>query len=456
MQKLITKEASKVIAGGIYCCFIGTKFDGHEFINEALKNGASRIYGTKPIEGVINYVQVDDINQTYLDLCKEIYQFDLIKENIKIIGITGTDGKTSTALILSQILNKMGLGASYLGTSGFMIGNNEVENIGLTTPFAEDLYRYLQTSYQNGVKYFVMEVSSHALEQNRLGDLLFDGVVLTNLTPEHLDFHKDMESYKQAKLKILDKVKEGGVKVVNADDIYFNDVSKQDDVISFSCDLNKANYQVGCVSANLDGNKFYINHRLINSNLIGEFNIYNLTAVLVLLEQLGIDYTPYLNEIKQITVDGRMEVTRLANNNKVIIDFAHTPDSIKKVLKLVRNNTKGRVFVVNGCAGERDTTKRATIGSIMDKYCDGIILTEDDPRSESVSDINNQIKQGIGDPNKVREIEDRVSAIRFGLSNLANDDVLVLLGKGGQKVQYKKEGTVPYIEQEVVNSLIGR
>ena len=150
-----------------------------------------------------------------------------------------------------------------------MIANNEVENIGLTTPFAEDLYRYLQTSYQNGVKYFVMEVSSHALEQNRLGDLLFDGVILTNLTPEHLDFHKDMESYKQAKLKILDKVKEGGVKIVNADDIYFNDVSKQDDVISFSCNLNKANYQVGCVSANLDGTKFYINHRLIDSNLIG-------------------------------------------------------------------------------------------------------------------------------------------------------------------------------------------
>lgn len=456
MKKLITKDARQVTPGMIFCCFEGSKFDGHDFINQAIENGASAIYGTKDITGIDIYHQVDDINKTYTTLAQNLYDFETIKENMQFVGITGTDGKTTSALLLTQILN-MHSSAAYLGTSGFIVGNKTLAYEGLTTPFAEDLYMYIKQAYDFGCRYFVMEVSSHALDQNRLGNsdnFNFAGVIMTNLTPEHLDYHHDMEQYLAAKLKILNYTNSNSKIVVNADDKYFYKTSLDKNIISYSCDLHKANYQVGVVSCDINGMHFYINHQEIYSNLIGEFNIYNLAGALILCQELGVNINDIKPMLNNLTIPGRMEVVRLKDNKNVIIDFAHTPDSIKKVLSLLKNSSDGRLIVVNGCAGERDSIKRPVIGKIMQQYCDLIILTTDDPRSERVEDINASIKSQMDNLNNVVEINDRVQAIEYGLKNLKANDVLVCLGKGGQNVQYMPEGVVNYSEQQVVSNLI--
>lgn len=457
MSKLITKDSRLVEPGSIYCCFPGQHVDGHDYINQALEKGAVKIYGTKNISGIENYIQVEDINQTYTKLAQELYGYNDIKDKIKLIGITGTDGKTSTAYLINQILN-LYTKSSYLGTSGFIIGNQEGEYLGLTTPFAEDFYRYVKESYESGCEYLVMEVSSHALDQQRLGNpssINFAGIVFTNLTPEHLDFHRDMESYLQAKLKLLEYCNSDSVVVCNGDDYNFQPIAVNSEVDGFSLHQVNTKHQVEVIKSDLTGIEFKLDDQLIISNLIGEFNIYNLVSALLMINNLGFDITKQLEAIKNITVDGRMEQYQLPNGGLVIIDFAHTPDSIKKVLELVKEKCKGQLIVVNGCAGERDSSKRPTIGTIMDTYCDHIFLTTDDPRSEGTYNINQQIKQGITNLDKVVEEEDRALAIKEAISLCKNNDVVLLLGKGGQTVQYMQEGAVEYIEQQVLKKMIG-
>lgn len=457
MSKLITKDSRLVEPGSIYCCFPGQHVDGHDYINQAIEKGAAKIYGTKNISGIDHYIQVEDINQTYTKLAQELYGYNDIKDKIKLIGITGTDGKTSTAYLINRILN-LYTKSAYLGTSGFVIGNQEGEYLGLTTPFAEDFYRYVKESYELGCEYLVMEVSSHALEQQRLGNpssINFAGIVFTNLTPEHLDFHHDMESYLQAKLKLLEYCNSDSVVVCNGDDYNFQPIAVNSEVDGFSLHQVNTKHQVEVIKSDLTGIEFKLDGQLIISNLIGEFNIYNLVSALLMINNLGFDITKQLEAIKTITVDGRMEQYQLPNGGLAIIDFAHTPDSIKKVLELVKEKCQGQVIVVNGCAGERDSSKRPTIGTIMDTYCDYIFLTTDDPRSEGTYNINQQIKQGITNLDKVVEEEDRALAIKEAISLCNNNDVVLLLGKGGQAVQYMQEGAVEYIEQQVLQKMIG-
>ncbi len=455
MEKMISKNAQQISKDGIYCCFIGTKHDGHDYLDIALNNGAKTIYGTKDIIGIDNYIKVDDINKTYINLCQDIYQYHHIKDKIKIIGITGTDGKTSSALLLKDLISKT-TNCAYIGTSGFIINDQVIENIGLTTPFAEDLYRYFYYAYQQKCQYIVMEISSHSLVQQRFGDknqFYLNGVIITNLTHEHLDYHHDINNYLQAKLQILNYIDDQSSVVINADDPYFYKTSLHDKYISYSLLASKANYQITNIDNTLDGSLFYINNFKIQTNLIGLFNVYNLTGVLLLLHLLGFNNKKHLSYLQQLSIKGRMETYTL-NDNKIIIDFAHTPDSIKKVLALLKSQTPGKLIVVNGCAGERDQSKRPIIGQIMEQYCDTIILTEDDPRSEKVSDINKMIMKDIKAYDKVVMIEKRIDAIKYGFDLLTHNDTLVLLGKGGQEYQCFATGKEPYEEQQVVAKLI--
>ena len=446
-----TKIVDKIDKNSSYFCFKGLKNDGHDFIDEAIKKGCKLIYGTKDLK-IKNYVKVNNIEEEYVKACQKFYHFS--ENKMKFIGITGTDGKTSCALIISKLLSCKEK-VAYLGTSGFLINNQKIKDYSMTTPFAEDLYEAIEIANQKKCKYFVMEVSSHALEQNRLGkNFKFEHVIFTNLTSEHLDFHHTIEIYLNAKKKILNHVLEENV-IINGDDKYFKSFITNKMLTYGYQKENK--YQIKEVDLNIINTKFkYLNDNKITTiemNLIAEFNVYNMLASIICIKSLGYNINDFKEEIKTINIEGRLEKYYNKNKPLVIIDFAHTPEAIEKVLKFIKEFNLKKMVIVNGCAGERDTIKRPIIGLIMEKYCDEIILTTDDPRFEDVCEINKQIKKEM--KKEPIEIIDRKEAIKYGLKITPKEGVLILLGKGGQNVQYIKDKKVKYSEQETLKELLG-
>ena len=451
----ITKSTQEIVENTAYFCFIGEKIDGHDLIEEAFEKGAVKVFGTKKKE-YKNYIQVEDINEKFIEEAKRINKFEI--NNLKFIGITGTDGKTSTALLIHKIFNKISK-CAYLGTSGFIIGEEEVEYNGMTTPFADELYSSFGRAQKEGCEYFVMEVSSHALEQRRLGKFLFDAIVMTNLTNEHLDFHKTMNNYLKSKLKILDLVKSNGIKIVNIDDQYFNYLKEDTEIISIS-ENEEATFKLENIKLSINNTKFCLIKEnieyFIETKLLAKFNVYNLTCAIAVINSFGIKIEEIIPLVKELSVEGRMEIVKNVDFADVIIDFAHTPDSVEKILKYINSlkNTNQKIYIVNGSAGERDRIKRPLIGKIMNDNSDVIILTEDDPRGEKVSNINKDIIAGINDT-KYLEINVRSEAIEYAIENANKEDIIILLGKGGQKKMYYENETIEYVEKDILDKILG-
>ncbi len=454
----ITKNTNEIKPGTIYCCFKGAKFNGHDFIGEAFAMGAEYVIGSEDHD-VKNYIKVENVNTEMANLAKRIYGFS--QDMMKFIGITGTDGKTSTALIITEILNRI-TKASYLGTSGLFVNGSEVDYNGMTTPFADELYRNFNTAKKAKSEYFVMEVSSHSLEQKRAEGLNYDVAVFTNLTNEHIDFHKTMENYYLAKAKLFNLINENGTAVINIDSEYgmrlANEVSNVNLIKIGKSEM--ADFKIQNIKETLSGTEFELVidekvHR-VQSKLLVEFNVYNLTEAIAVLYSCGYDLDQVISLASDFVVPGRMELIvndKLAN---VIIDFAHTPDSILKIMQFVEKvKHDQRVYVIMGSAGERDSSKRPTMGTNAARGADVLILTEDDPRSEQVADINRDLMRDL-DLTKIEvlEIEDRPSAIKYALTNAQNNDIIVMLGKGGQKKMYYDGYTTQYIEREITEQTI--
>lgn len=455
----ITKRTDNITKNCIYCCFKGAKFNGHDFIKEALANGAKYVIGTEKHD-IDNYYQVEDVNAQMALLAQKIYNFS--QDKLNYYAITGTDGKTSTALIMTEILNTLNEPSSYLGTSGLFINGNEVDYNGMTTPFADELYRNFELAYNAKSKNFVMEVSSHSLEQERAYGLKYDVAIFTNLTSEHIDFHKTMENYYQAKAKLFDLLTPNGVGIINIDSEYGKRLydERQDlNVISIGKNPN-ADYVISNVNESFNGTSFTLTNKdktfEINTKLLVEFNVYNLTEAIVALVSRGYDIDEIIKAANNFVVPGRMELMVNEQVANVIIDFAHTPDSIFKIMEFVAKvKTNQKVYVVTGSAGERDSSKRPEMGKNAAHGADVLILTEDDPRSESVSSINQDLKVEI-DQNKIQllEIENRPAAIKYALTNAQNNDIIILLGKGGQKKMYYDGYTTQYIEKKITEEKI--
>ncbi len=455
----ITKNTNNIKDGSAYFCFKGEKFNGHDFIEEAFAKGASYVFGTQEHSNP-NYIQVTNINQEMALIAQKVFKFK--QEMMKFIAITGTDGKTSTALIISEILNKV-TKASYLGTSGLFINGEENDYNGMTTPFADELYQNFATAKANESEYFVMEASSHSLEQERAFGLKYNAAIFTNLTSEHIDFHKTMENYYQAKAKLFDLLTDDGFGIINIDSEYgmrlYNE--KKADIKVYSVGLNsEADYKITNIKESLTGTTFELTYNqktyVVKTKLLVEFNVYNLTQAIACLHQSGYQLEQIIELADNFVVPGRMELIRNEKVANVIIDFAHTPDSIYKIMNFVdKVKTNEQVFVLTGTAGERDSQKRPEMGKNAAHGADVLILTEDDPRSESVTAINQDLKKGI-DLKTVRvvEIENRKEAIKYALTNAKNNDIIVMLGKGGQKKMYYDGYTTQYIEREITEELI--
>ncbi len=456
MDKIIgiTKNSKEVKPGYAYFCFEGNAFSGYDFIEEAIANGAVKIVGQKDIKLDI-YEKVTDVNTAMVEYGKKIY--DNPQDEFRLIGVTGTDGKTSTAILIDNIINQLSSSA-YLGTSGFWVKRNEIEYTDFTTPFADKLFKYFNITKNHKVKNFVMEVSSHALEQKRLGDIELDVAIFTNLSSEHLDFHKTLENYFEAKKKIFSMLKSSGYGIINSDDKYaskIKSVIKTNKLYTISTMDQGADYFISNIILGINGTEFDLIVKdvtyKIKTLLLAKFNVYNLVEAIACVHQLGYKINDIIACVGNITVPGRLEVIS-KNDRTVIIDFAHTPKAIAKVMSFINDLNHGqKVWVITGSAGGRDHQKRAKMGEYAAQYADYLILTEDDPRSEDVNEISKQIKLGIKNKKcQISEITNRKEAIKYALENSNPNDVIVLFGKGTMKYMYYDGYKESYNEKKTV------
>lgn len=428
-------DSRKVVKGDTFISLT----DNEEYIKDAINRGASKIICKNGIYNV-NTINVDD-PRLYL----EKYLDDLYKEKfnqIKIIGITGTNGKTTSSYLLWQILNKLDIKCGYIGTIGFYI-KDKIRNLNNTTPDMLDLYNMINECIDNECSYVVMEISSQALSYNRIGRLLFDYAVFTNLTEDHLDYHKDIKSYALAKQKLFYHVKNKAI--INYDDInkyYFMlDINDNIEYGFDGGDYHITEYSLGSIS------KFRLNNKLYITNLIGKYNIYNLLISIIILDLENIIYNKdILKELKY--PDGRMDIIKY-RNNKIIIDYAHTPDGVRNVISTVKELNSNKIITILGCGGDRDSSKRSIMGAISTSLSDYVVFTNDNPRHENELSIIDDIIQNI-DTDNYEIITNREKAIIKGIQMLGENDILLVLGKGHEDYQIIGDKKLPFSDKETV------
>ena len=450
----ITCNSREVKKGFAFVCINGTNVDGHTFAQSALDSGASVIIAERDL-GIPNQIIVEDTHSIFAIMSAN--WFGCPAEKMHLIGVTGTNGKTSVTYMLKNILENAGHKVGLIGTIQNMIGDRVVESKN-TTPGAYELNSLFSQMYNEGCSYAIMEVSSHALHQRRVCDLVFDVAIFTNLTQDHLDYHITMENYLEAKKMLFKMCKTA---VINRDTPYSDDIIKDLDckVVTYSTDNDSTysakaiKYKPASVEYELVGDNM-LNHIKVNTG--GSFTVYNSMCAVVAAIEAGIDVSVAADAIGKLCgVKGRAEVVPTNRDFTVIIDYAHTPDGLKNILSTFRDCEKNRLIALFGCGGDRDKTKRPIMGNIAVHNADYVIVTSDNPRSEEPMDIINDILEGTEGVNTpIKVIENRVEAIKYAISIAQKDDIIVLAGKGHETYQILKNGTIHLDEREVVNAAL--
>ena len=427
----IKTNSRKIKPGDTFVAIKGFTVDGHDYIEDAIKAGATKIvceHGRYSVETLVVPSTKEWVQKYIVDNYKDEVN------KLRIIGVTGTNGKTTTCFLTYQALKKLGVNAAYMGTIGFYYGDTKYE-LNNTTPEILDLYSYFIEALEQGVTDVVMEVSSHSLCEKRVEGLEFSEVAFTNLTEDHLDYHKTMENYLNAKLLILKQIKKDGLVIVNNDDDYgkYFEVGNYK-TLGYSGDnykiLDYSQTDKGTlISFMVDGKNYEV-----ETNLRSKFNVYNYLTCLALLNNLGFS----IDEIAEVTKSiyppkGRCEQIAV-NGGEAVIDYAHTPDAVDKIISAFLENKKGKVITIVGCGGDRDPLKRPIMGNIASEKSDYVIFTSDNPRTEDPKAILDDIVKGVRKDNYEVEI-DRPTAIRKGLDMIGKNDVLLILGKGHEDYQ---------------------
>lgn len=448
------KYNSKKIEKGDTFIALRTNNDGHKYIEDAIKNGATKIiaeYGNYPVETII-------VDNTKDYLVKYLYDnyYNEIKD-LKLIGITGTNGKTTTSILIHNMLNKLGKKTAYIGTNGFYIGKF-IKELPNTTPEIIDIYELLIEAKKEGCEYVCLEASSHGLDQNRLKGLKFDFAVFTNLTHEHLGYHKTMENYAKAKQKLFNMLRNNKYAIINNDDNYKDYfIVKGNNNITYS--FTKGDYYIKEYNITLSHSTFSVIHNNENytfsTKMLGKHNIYNSLVSIIILNKIG--YT--FEEINKVlnTVEspiGRMENINYKNNN-IIIDYAHTPDGIENVLKTTRELKPNKIITVIGCGGGTgsDREKRSEMGNLVLTMSNKTIFTNDNPRDEDPNQIINDLLKEKANDNYIIEL-DRKTAIKKGIEELTNNDILLILGKGHENYQIIGSNKTHFSDKETVQEII--
>lgn len=446
----IKTDSRKIKDGDIFVA-LNTFNDGHKYVEDAIKKGAKKVIvngGNYDVETII----VPDTKEYLINHLKNNY-YSQIKD-LKLIGITGTNGKTTTAYLLWQALNKLGHKCAYIGTIGFYI-DDKVKDLPNTTPEIIDVYEMLIECTQKNCEYVVMEVSSHALDQRRLEGLLFDYAIFTNLTGDHLDYHKSMGNYALAKQKLFNMLKDDRKGIINIDDKYHEYFLKEN---YLTYGFNDSNFKIIDYNIKLK-NKFTLNIAGKNydfeSNLLGKYNIYNITCVIAVLYDLNIDIEVIKFLVSTLKPPkGRMEIVNY-DTNKIIIDYAHTPDAVENIINATKEYATGKIYTIIGCGGNRDKMKRPIMASIATNNSNYVIFTSDNPRDEEPEDIIKDMIYNLENNNYEIEIN-REKAINKGIQKLDKNDILLLLGKGHEEYQIIKGEKTYFSDLEKVVDFIRR
>ena len=438
----------QVQSGDMFIAMKGINFDGNDFVTSALKKGAQVIVSEKEFP-YANVVVVKDARKAYAQICKNF--FEKACDKLKIIGVTGTNGKTTTANIISNILKENGENVATIGTLGVSF-NNQIIDTGMTTPDPYQLHKLFSKMLDEGVKYAVMEVSAHALALDKMEGVKFEIGVLTNITEDHLDFFKNMDNYAKAKINFFSPkfIKMGIVCGENeyGKELMFN---PKVPIICYGkgigYDVNGKNISYSFKGCDFDC-EFLDENIKISSNLVGEYNVENLLAAIAVTRSIGVPSSTIQKSIKNLApVEGRFNVINLKNKN-IIIDYAHTPDSLEKVLSTAKKLSNNKLVCIFGCGGNRDRQKRPIMGKIACKYADDVILTSDNPRFEDPYKIMEEVAVGFTKPCK--EICDRKKAINYALKKYKDKTTIVIAGKGAEEYQEINGVKYPFSDFQVV------
>ena len=419
---------------------------GHEYIKDAIKAGAKKIINEENIYDIETLI-VNDTRQYLADYLKIKFRKKLSK--ITLIGVTGTNGKTTTSYLIYQLFNIFNIKCAYIGTIGFYI-NNTVTNTNNTTPDLIDLYEMFEKALKENVKVIVMEVSSHALKLNRVLGIEYDYAIFTNLTHDHLDFHKNLDEYKNAKKRLFNMLKNKKYAIINTDDQYSNDfILNKNSNITYG--LN-GNYKILKYDLNIDKSliELKINKNLYHIELAIPclYNIYNYLAAFIVLHKYGIKPKKIIEKTKLLKAPpGRMELI-YSNDNNIFLDYAHTPDAVLNILKNVKIYKHNKIVTIIGCGGNRDKTKRPIMGKIATSNSDYVIFTNDNPRFENEKDIIKDITSNLTN-NNYEIIFNREEAIKKGIELLTKNDILLILGKGHEKYQIIKNQKFAFDDKEI-------
>lgn len=453
----ITADSRDVCEGTVFFCIKGQKTDGHKFAGNAALQGASIIIGEDVLD-IDRYIQVSSVKDILKAVSPVFYGH--LDSKMKMIAVTGTNGKTSTTYIIDNILRSK-FNCGVIGTLGYRYGKKNIEAAN-TTPLNWKWYSLLNEMLQEGVDVVISEVSSHSIEEERIEKTLFDAAVFTNLTIDHLDFHKNLENYFNAKKKLFtNHLKKDGTAIINIDDEYgkrlFDELPEEVKKIRISVTDKNAELYLKIEKADISGStvsfNFYGVTKKIHIPLVGKFNVYNAAgAFAVSCIFAGIDHC--VNEIeKSVAVPGRLEKV---GKNPVYIDYAHTPDALENVLSTIRDLIHdGRIITVFGAGGDRDKGKRPIMGEVVSRLSDMIIITDDNPRTEDPDVIISEILSGCNSGNKVIEvIHDRRSAIRRAIDLNNGRDVILIAGKGAENYQITKNGKKIFSDKEEVEKYL--
>ncbi len=448
----VTDRLDAVGKDTLFVCVEGKHTDGHRLARQALAKGACGIVCQRDL-GLEKQIQVADTRKTLSLLACALY--DHPSKKLQLIGITGTNGKTTTAHWIRDLLQADHKNTALIGTLGADLGNTQLAT-GCTTPDAADMNRLLQQSVQAGCTHAVAEISSQALDQKRCEGLLFSQAVFTNLSPEHLDYHGNMDRYASAKAALFEKA---ATAVVNRDDPYWPVIAKRCSGKVITCSLHgEADYVVKNISYK-DGAVSYI--LLYKTDIArvqvltpGMFSVYNSMIAIASCVQSGVDfYAACDSACKLQPVRGRMQRVIPDAPFAVYIDYAHTPAALQMSLQTVRDMTHGNVTVVFGCGGNRDRGKRPLMGKIAERYADFSVLTDDNPRTESSADILSEIAAGFGNKKHFALQADRFKAIETALRRANPGDCILIAGKGHEQTQIVGETVLSFDDADVVRQI---